>query len=546
MSTTTVNANTPTTVSSVTEYPSTGTTLGNGQGPVTLTLTLTEAVTVAGGLPTLTLNDGGIADYTGGSGTDALVFSYTPGVGENTPDLMATAVNLGTATITDAAGNAANLSLTGLTQAGPEIDTTTTSPTTVLTSDWAEYVDGPYWAYNNVWGQGSLVNGVDYTQSITINNSTFPNDTILSWSWPPADNYYAYPEIVYGSTGYQLNPDVQSTQVTNFADLSVNYSTSLSGDTSNYDTIFDMSLTPQPNGGPSDTEYEIEIATHSNWGAWPPSSDLVYTLNDSTLTDTGVYVIPGGTERIIILPPSDMLSGTISISDILKSLVWNGVIPEQEYLGGVQFGAEPQSGSGSVLINSLNYQWNANPTVTLAAGDNTYSVSTPGGNDIVGNGGSDTVVYQGTYSQYEIEQSGAETLIQQNGNISTLDVLNGIAFIQFSDGTYDVATSTFTSNAASPTIAPTITSIVESPSSGDLNAGKVVTVTLDMSEVVTVNTTGGSPTLTLNDGGTATYVSGSGTNALTLQLHGADWSEHSRPDGDGGQPQRRHDYRRRR
>ena len=37
-----------------------------------------------------------------------------------------------------------------------------------------------------------------------------------------------------------------------------------------------------------------------------------------------------------------------------------------------------------------------------------------------------------------------------------------------------------------------------------------------MSEVVTVNTTGGSPTLTLNDGGTATYVSGSGTNALTF------------------------------
>ena len=37
-----------------------------------------------------------------------------------------------------------------------------------------------------------------------------------------------------------------------------------------------------------------------------------------------------------------------------------------------------------------------------------------------------------------------------------------------------------------------------------------------MSEVVTVNTTGGSPTLSLNDGGTATYISGSGTNALTF------------------------------
>ena len=56
-------------------------------------------------------------------------------------------------------------------------------------------------------------------------------------------------------------------------------------------------------------------------------------------------------------------------------------------------------------------------------------------------------------------------------------------------------------------------SLAESPSSGDLDAGKTVTLTLDMSEAVTVT---GTPTLTLNDGGTATYVSGSGTSALTF------------------------------
>ena len=45
--------------------------------------------------------------------------------GQNTAALAATAVNLNGATITDGAGNAANLSLTGLTQSGPQIDTTT-------------------------------------------------------------------------------------------------------------------------------------------------------------------------------------------------------------------------------------------------------------------------------------------------------------------------------------------------------------------------------------------------------------------------------------
>ena len=68
-------------------------------------------MTVAGGTPTLTLNDGGTATYTGGSGTDALTFSYTVAAGQNTSALAATAVNLNCATITDGAGNAANLSL---------------------------------------------------------------------------------------------------------------------------------------------------------------------------------------------------------------------------------------------------------------------------------------------------------------------------------------------------------------------------------------------------------------------------------------------------
>ena len=61
---------------------------------MTLTLNLSEAVTVAGGTPTLTLNDGGTATYTGGSGTNALTFSYTVAAGQNTAALAATAVNL--------------------------------------------------------------------------------------------------------------------------------------------------------------------------------------------------------------------------------------------------------------------------------------------------------------------------------------------------------------------------------------------------------------------------------------------------------------------
>ena len=114
---------TPPTISSLVELPAGGDL--NAGKTVTLTINLSEAVTVAGGTPTLTLNDGGTATYTGGSGTNALTFSYTIGAGQNTSALTATAIDLNSATVTNGAGNAASLSLTGLTQSGPQIDTTT-------------------------------------------------------------------------------------------------------------------------------------------------------------------------------------------------------------------------------------------------------------------------------------------------------------------------------------------------------------------------------------------------------------------------------------
>jgi hypothetical protein len=99
----------------------------NAGKTVTLTLAFNEAVTVAGGAPTLTLNDGGTATYAGGSGTAALTFSYTVTAGQNTTDLTVVSLNLGVTTIKDGTGNAANLSLTGLTQTGPQVDTATST-----------------------------------------------------------------------------------------------------------------------------------------------------------------------------------------------------------------------------------------------------------------------------------------------------------------------------------------------------------------------------------------------------------------------------------
>jgi hypothetical protein len=117
-------------VPTVMSVATSGSGITNGNGDlnaghvVTLTLTMSEAVTVAGGTPTLTLNDGGTATYVGGSGEDALTFSYTVSAGQNTPDLTVTTVNLNGATIKDSSGNAASLSGTLNPTGALQIDTT--------------------------------------------------------------------------------------------------------------------------------------------------------------------------------------------------------------------------------------------------------------------------------------------------------------------------------------------------------------------------------------------------------------------------------------
>jgi hypothetical protein len=65
-----------------------------------------------------------------------------------------------------------------------------------------------------------------------------------------------------------------------------------------------------------------------------------------------------------------------------------------------------------------------------------------------------------------------------------------------------------------PAVQPAVTQASASPATGIEHAGDAITLTLAFNEAVTVS---GTPTLSLNDGNTATYVSGSGTNALTFR-----------------------------
>src|SRR5438093_360966 len=107
-----------------------------GDGSVlTVSGRVIDRATVAGGTPTLSLNDGGTATYTGGSGSSALTFSYTVAAGQNTSDLTVSGLNLSSEERRDGKGSAAHLTGVETNKAGRlQIDTTDQTASSVVAS----------------------------------------------------------------------------------------------------------------------------------------------------------------------------------------------------------------------------------------------------------------------------------------------------------------------------------------------------------------------------------------------------------------------------
>jgi hypothetical protein len=86
-------------------------------------------------------------------------------------------------------------------------------------------------------------------------------------------------------------------------------------------------------------------------------------------------------------------------------------------------------------------------------------------------------------------------------------------FLPFTADSGSGTTPTSTGVGTASTASTSVTQATPSCSANPCSAGSVVTITVDFTEAVIVN---GVPTLTLNNGQTATYVSGSGTKNLVF------------------------------
>ena len=571
---------------------------------------MSEVVTVntTGGSPTLTLNDGGTATYTGGSGTNALTFSYTVLAGQNTPDLMVSAVNLNGATLLDGAGNAANVSLTGVSQGSPQIDTLAPTVTAVTDNVAAAVTKGPI-SFTATFSEA--VTGVS-TSSFTATNGTVASVTQVD-----ASHY----TVVVNPTAGIASGDVALSLVAGGAtDTAGNaaVAASLSSlDSQGIDTLAPaapvLALGTGVANGVTAAEATAAGGVVTVTGEAGDSISVTFTNGTHVVTKT---LTGTGSAQAVTLTAGDLTTltnGTIGVSATqtdaagnvqtaaaaTTSFVLDTVAPAAPTLAlgtGVADGAtaaEATAAGGVVTVtgeagDSISVTFtNGTHVVTktltgtgsaqavkLTAGDlatltnGTIGVSAEQ-TDAAGNVQTaaaattsfvlDTVapaaptlalgtgVANGATAAEATAAGGVVTVTGEAGDSISVTFTNGTHVVTktltgtgsaqavtltagdlttLTNGTIgvsatqtDAAGNVQTAAAATTsfvldTTAPTLSSVTETPSNGHLKVGKSVTVTLNLSEAVTV--AGGTPTLALSSGGTATYTGGSGTNALTF------------------------------
>src|SRR4051812_45114017 len=139
----------------------------------------------------------------------------------------------------------------------------------------------------------------------------------------------------------------------------------------------------------------------------------------------------------------------------------------------------------------------------MAYGSNSLSVT---GNTIVNDMGRGTALWNAggapaTFANNSVYGFGSTALVSGPADQSGTNVLS-------TRPTLDTSAVSLTT----PTPVPTVSSVTAP--TGDDGPGTVIPLVVNFSKTVTV--AGGTPTLKLSNGATATYVSGSGTGALTF------------------------------
>ncbi len=513
---------------------------------IPITLTFSEPVTVAGGVPTLALNAGAgaSASYASGSGTATLTFNYTVGAGQSSSDLdysSSGALALNGATIKDSANNNALLTLAAPGTAGSlgankaiNIDTLAGGVTNVTSST----ANGIYRASNVISIQ------ITFNESVAVTGT--PRLTLNS-------GVGAFANYVSGSGGSTLtfNYTVSSGQNTTDLEYASTSALSLNGGTIkdllnnptnltlptpgltgslgfNKNIVIDttspqvINITSTLADGPYKAGQLIPVSVQFN--------DIV-TVNTASGTptlalsagggSTATYVSGTGSDTLIFnyTVAAGQNSADLNYTGPTAMLLNGGTIRDQATNNAVLL-LPSNTGPNSLASNKDIVVDTTAPTavISLAAGQAdptnltlinfTVTFSEP----VFGFDAAD-VIPSGTAGATSVlvTPTGATTYniaISEMTDPGTVVINIGANAATDAAGNNSTAATVADNTVLFDTTAPMVTNVTSSTANGSYGVGAQVLLSVTLDEAVT--TVEGTPQLHLNSGGIANYTGMSG------------------------------------
>lgn len=525
----------PTAVTAVLASPAGGTE-SIGQ-TITLTLVFNQGVTVSGGTPTLTLNNGGTAIYDAAA-TAALgdptrmVLSYTVAASDSPVNGLAIVRgDQNGAVIVDAAGHgpdftAAFTSFPAIQiQSGATVVSVVASPTSGV-----EHI-GDSMTFTIAMDRAVTVSGGTPTLKLSNNATAVYDAAATAALGDPTKLVFSYTVAASDGSVSSINPLYVAFGSQNGAAIL---------DSSGAASDFSATLTGFP-GIQIDATPQVTVTSvvASASGVEHVGDTIVFTM-----TMSGAVTVSGGTPTFTLDNGGKAVydaAATAALNDPAK-LVFKYTVAASDFAAnGLTFVRGDQN--GAVILDAA---WRGPDFSAAFTNFPDVSVVTPATavTSLVASAPSQinfpgyTMTFTMTMNRAVTVTGGAPTLALNDGGTATYDATATAALgdptkLVF---TYTVSASDLTETSlavvredangavifdqsgASPdfsgalksfpnigvlTPATTVTSAAASPSSGTEEPGDVITLTYTMSRAVTV--TGGTPTLTLNDGGTATY-----------------------------------------
>ncbi|MFC5475427.1 Ig-like domain-containing protein [Paraherbaspirillum soli] len=506
------------------------------------TVNFSEAVTVIGTPEmTLTLDTGGTvhADYLSGSGTSALTFRYTIVSGE----MDATGVAVGGSlianggTVRDAAGNDALLTLNSVAStAGVLVDSIAPTVSSVGVPANGTYGAGQDLVFTVNFSENVVVDTGDGTPYLSVVldtggtvHATYiggSGTSALSFRYTVASGNNDSDGIVLGAA-ISANGGTIKDAATNAAVLTLNSVASTTG-------VLVDAIPPTVSsihtvaGSPNNLGSETFTVTFSSAVTGVDISD--FTLHDSgTATGTIASVSGSGSTYTVTINGVtgdgtmrlDLNSSGTGITDAFGNAIATGFTGGQSYtldhtqpaVTGMTVPANGTYGVGQNLDFTVTFSEAVTVSgtpriaITLDTGGTVYA------NYLAGSG-STTLTFRLTVVGGEQDLTGIATAAAIDANGGAIrDAAANNALLNLGD---EPSTAGIDIDAVPPVVQS-----VGVPANGTYGTGQDLDFTVDFNKVVTVNTGGGVPYLsvTLDTGGTvhASYVSGSGTSTLTFR-----------------------------